>query len=66
VREKEKEREKRERKEREKDHFQLFVKKILRKKKITVKLVKTFKNAIFLYIGHYSSKNSDNQFFFIS
>jgi hypothetical protein len=68
----EREREEKERREREEREriterkrersFPLFVNETLHKKrKITVKLVLTVINAIFSYIGHYSSENSDNQ-----
>jgi hypothetical protein len=33
------------------------------KKKITIKLVETVRNAIFLYIGHYSLENTGYHFF---
>jgi hypothetical protein len=76
-REKEREREEREReetesreKERERERerersLPLFVNKTLgNKRKIAVKLVETVKNAIFSYIGHYSSENSEIVIFF--
>jgi hypothetical protein len=61
------ERERREREERErkdkKREREKYKWNIARKKKITVKLVETLKNAIFSYIGHYSSENWDNIIF---
>jgi hypothetical protein len=71
-RKREREREERERRERDKREKErereilcpYFVNETLGKnRKITVKLIETIKNAVFSYIGYYSSENSKHKHF---